>query len=355
LACHHIKEKGVNHISSFHCNTIYLPKMVATRSSPQSDSSSPASPCQTEPVLGDKRKAGASLTQNSKAGQNGAEKKQKTLEETIGQFGNDYRHNQDRDASKHYDGSHASTATSQTRKELPVDSVKDDPEESQLGKSDNVDISGDTNNELKQKPSAKDGEVHEAVDATAREQTTPDSILEKGLIYFFFRGRVGIEDPSNTNEIARSYIVIRPIPHGASLKQASVDTNVPSYRVLALPKKVLPTTPRDRFMVFVDYAKITADEIKDNVLKSSDYATQTAGTRHQPSATPIASGVYAFTTTGRETHLAYMLTLTDGGPNEVQKDVGLREKGSFVVSVKNPQYEGPTGTNLPKGPDFPQE
>ncbi|MCJ1471679.1 hypothetical protein MMC13_000319 [Lambiella insularis] len=190
-------------------------------------------------------------------------------------------------------------------------------------------------------------------ESSQREASTPSSILEKGIIYFFFKGRVGIDDPSNVDELARSFIVLRPMPHGAKLGDGPIG-DAGNNRLLALPKKVLPVSPRDRFMVFVEAANSSIEDIKKNHLTSSDYATKTAGTRHTPSATPVAEGVYAITTTGRETHLAYILTIPSK-LSEVQRDVGLSERGSFVTSVKNPQYAGPANTNLPEGPGYPQD
>ena len=189
--------------------------------------------------------------------------------------------------------------------------------------------------------------------SSQREESTPSSILEKGIIYFFFRGRVGIDSPSDVNDLARSYIVLRPLPHGAKLGDGPIG-DAGNNRLLALPKKVLPKSPRDRFMTFVEKANCSIEDIKNAVLTSSDYATKTAGTRHTPAATPIGEGVYAITTTGRESHLAYILTIPSE-PNEVQLDIGLKKQGSFVTSTKNPQYAGPANTNLPQGPDFPKE
>ena len=40
---------------------------------------------------------------------------------------------------------------------------------------------------------------------------------------------------------------------------------------------------------------------------------------------------------------------------EVQTDVGLSEKGSFVVSLKNPRSKGPANAQLPQGPAYPEE
>lgn len=206
-----------------------------------------------------------------------------------------------------------------------------------------------------EKTNAADEPPHTAgavLTSAKREETTPSSILEKGLIYFFFRGRVGIDEPSDVGELARSYIVLRPIPHGAKLGQGPLNDEG-NNRLLTLPKKVLPASEKDKFMVFVEKANVTTEEIK-STLKASEYSTQTVGTRHTPSATPIGEGIYAVTSTGRETHLAYTLTIPSS-LNEVQRDVGLRERGSFVTSVKNPTYPGPANTNLPQSPEFSQE
>jgi len=164
---------------------------------------------------------------------------------------------------------------------------------------------------------------------------------------------VGIDEPSSVDEVARSYIVLRPLPHGAKIGEGPI-ADAGENRLMALPKKVLPQSHQDRFMVFVEEAHSSIEDIKNKHLTSSDYATKTAGTRHSPAATPIAEGVYAITTTGRESHLAYILTIPSE-LSEVQKDVGLRERGSFVTSVKNPQYPGPANASLPQGPEYPKE
>lgn len=189
--------------------------------------------------------------------------------------------------------------------------------------------------------------------AEAREEEVPSSILEKGIIYFFFRGRVGTDDPSKVDEVARSYMVLRPLPHGAKLGDGQIG-DAHNCRLLALPKKVLPTSGRDRFLVFVDEVHLSFADLRESFLAGADYATKTAGTRHTPPASPIGEGVYAITSTGRESHLAYILTLPSK-LEDVQRDVGLRERGSFIASTKNPQYPSPPNASLPQGPDYPQE
>lgn len=237
-----------------------------------------------------------------------------------------------------------------TETENPDDTQNDHVAEEQKPEDhDNTTTDKATNVEAKEEPSSADGAVEQS---SKREETTPSSVLEKGLIYFFFRGRVGIDEPSDVDEIARSYIVLHPIPHGAKLGEGPIGDHG-TNRLLALPKKVLPLSPKDKFMVFVEKVNVDLEEIK-STLGSSDYATKTVGVRHTPSATPIGEGVYAITSNGRESHLAYILTVPSP-VSEVQRDVGLREKGSFVTSAKNPKYPSPANASLPQAPEFPQE
>lgn len=76
-------------------------------------------------------------------------------------------------------------------------------------------------------------------------------------------------------------------------------------------------------------------------------------TSHVPPATPFAEGVYVITTTGRESHLAYEITAPKIG--ELQKDLGVNEKGSYVLSVKNPKAPGPANASISQPADYPEE
>jgi hypothetical protein len=199
-------------------------------------------------------------------------------------------------------------------------------------------------------PAATNGD---AVEPKAREDEVPSSILEKGIVYFFFRARVNVDDPQDVNDIARSYMILRPLPKGAKLGDGPIGDEG-NCRLVAIPKKVLPLSGKDRFMSFVDGAKKSFADLKSEFLSANDYATKTSGTSHSPPATPLAEGVYAITTTGRESHFAYMITIPSQ-LGEVQKDVGIKEQGSFVVSAKNPKFPGPANASLGKDPGYPQE
>lgn len=187
----------------------------------------------------------------------------------------------------------------------------------------------------------------------SKEHDMPSSILEKGIIYFFMRGRVGVDDPSGVEDVARSHIMLRPLEKDAKLGEGPIG-DAGNTRLLALPKKVLPVSGRDRFMVFVQKSGASFEELKNEFLDSNDYETKTVGKRHIPAPAPIGEGVYAITTTGRESHLAYILTLPEK-LGDLQTEMGLKEKGSFIISTKNPEQKGPANTQLPEGPEYPKE
>ena len=224
-----------------------------------------------------------------------------------------------------------------------------------------MDDTGEVEQKEEEKGS-KDSKIEEAGAAHAngavytdpkREAAVPSRILEKGIIYFFVRGRVGVDDPAGIKDIARTYIILRPLPNGAELKDGPIQ-DFKNNRLFALPKKVLPKSHRDAFMTFVEKANVGIDTLKDDFMQGSEYNTKTTGVRHTPPATPVGEGVYAITTTGRASHLVYMLTI----PQELgqaQKDLGLAEQGSYIVQVKNPTQKGPANASLPQGPEFPPE
>lgn len=210
--------------------------------------------------------------------------------------------------------------------------------------------------DVKQEPedSKADVKSEDGAASTPKSDTdTPSSILEKGVIYFFMRGRVDVDKPEEVGDIARTFIILRPIPHDAKLSEGPL-SDAGNSRILILPKKVLPTSGRDRFMAFVEKSAASYDEIKGQFLAGEEYETKTKGTRHTPAATPIGEGVYAMTTTGRASHLAYMITIPEK-LGEVQKDLGVKEQGSFIISTKNPKYPAPASARLPKGPEYPKE
>jgi len=114
------------------------------------------------------------------------------------------------------------------------------------------------------------------IEDSKREAVMPSSILEKGIIYFFFRGRVNIDEPHGVEDIARSYIVLRPLPIGTKLGEEPLE-DAGNARLLVLPKKVLPKSKRDRFLVFVEKHGSSVKDLKETFVAGNDYATKTSG------------------------------------------------------------------------------
>lgn len=181
----------------------------------------------------------------------------------------------------------------------------------------------------------------------------PSTVLEKGILYFFFRPRVNIDHPEEVDDIARSYIILRPMAPDAGLGSGPIG-DAGNSRVLALPKKTLPQSGRERYMVFVNRVGTSFETLKSEFLEGEKRETKTQGTSVVPEAVPAAEGVYLMTNNGRESHLAYAVTRPKE-LGEVQNDLGLKKQGSFVLSTKNPKTPAPQNTQLPEGPEFSKE
>ena len=308
----------------------------------KSNSSEPSSQSKLAAAAGTKRKAESEAPAKGKRGKKGAKKEQTTIEASMpsddknGDSKEDVEMKDEQEAEP-AEASKAKTGADEVaereeevRNQEPMDDEekKEELSAEKEGPETNGDAKGngeepkkngfdalmdhtgkdEDKNVTEEGTGSKVSEADNAVeDSSKREGVMPSNILEKGVIYFFFRGRVGIEVPTDVNEIARSYIVLRPLPQGAKLGDGPIG-DAGNNRILALPKKVLPISPKDRFMTFVEKANIGMDDIKSQ-LSSSDYSTKTVGVRHTPAAAPIGEGVYAITQTGRETHLTYILTI----------------------------------------------
>ncbi|KAH0309098.1 hypothetical protein KCU74_g15312, partial [Aureobasidium melanogenum] len=82
--------------------------------------------------------------------------------------------------------------------DLPVDDV-------------HRDFDADKQVPTKEKPTADEGKGGAVEESKDRAEQMPSNIQEKGIIYFFTRGRVGIDDPQSVQDLQRSYFVLRPL------------------------------------------------------------------------------------------------------------------------------------------------
>jgi len=323
---------------------------VTRRSTRLADTSSSPVSDKTSPKTGSKRKAEGDALPKGKRGK----KSQKTIEETMPGNGDKPKDIEMKEAGAEGEGTekYAGEVKNTPSKATKIHKThKSEGDVEKNGTSDTKDDETAVKEDEKKTNDSANGHLTEK--SAEREKNMPTNIIEKGIIYFFTRGRVGIEEPESVQDLQRTYFVMRPIPSDAKLADGAIDDSK-SNRLVALPKKVLPKSGKDRFMAFVEKGKASMKELREDFFSGSEYETKTVGTRHTPPVSPIGEGVYAIIEVGRSTHLAYILTIPEK-PDQVQVDMGLREKGSFVISLKNPTRKGPANAQLPQSPDFPQE
>jgi len=214
--------------------------------------------------------------------------------------------------------------------------------------------------------SNKNGEAPKVVDSNKRE-TTPkekessrhEDILEKGLIYFFYRLKVGREEAHSIEDVQKLYILLAPGPETGDFLERDPEINYKHpERLIIISKKKLPSVEKDkkgkheRYWGFVKRASKNVEEIDEN-LRGSDYVTRKKGNpRHMEGARPVAEGVYALVNAHNHTHLAYVLELPHE-ISEVQKAFGIVKEGSYVMQVKNPELKGEFLES--KGVSYPPE
>ncbi|PWW80619.1 hypothetical protein C7212DRAFT_163878, partial [Tuber magnatum] len=107
---------------------------------------------------------------------------------------------------------------------------------------------------------------------------------------------------------------------------------------------------------FVEEPNITVRDLKDRFLKGSHYMTKTQGERIDSAAEPIGEGVYALIKRPKErsSHLAYCLTIPERA-SELQSEFGIKDRGSFIVSVKNPSAPAPQSVTVADPAEFSRE
>jgi hypothetical protein len=257
--------------------------MATTRSSQGSIKSSPATA-----KTGSKRSAEPQSRPSKRGRPSKQKKEQKTIEETMNGV------EDDKDVAEQIDG-HADEGdveeVMESQEQEQKESENADAKKTKNGEQNSVkggemnafdevkaDV-GEVKDAAKQEQEEKTESItnndESIVENEKREAAIPSSILEKGIIYFFFRGRVGVEDPQGIEDIARSYIVLRPLPIDAKLGDGPLEDSG-NARLLVLPKKMLPKSSRDRFLVFVEKPNAFIKDLREQ-FAGNEYATKTTG------------------------------------------------------------------------------
>lgn len=203
--------------------------MPSTRASAR-DSSSPE---KEETAAGSKRKADTSSPKGSRKAA-----KQTTIEESLAGANTEVlpkKSDEDDEMKKNLAEDDKKNGEEQTRTETDTEKEDAEMEETLAADDDksNGDKQAETEAETKNEKSRTDdisvknsGACVESTEtkkddpiqeSSQREKNIASNILEKGIVYFFTRNRVGIEDSESVGDLARTYFVLRSLPIGTKL------------------------------------------------------------------------------------------------------------------------------------------
>jgi len=180
---------------------------------------------------------------------------------------------------------------------------------------------------------------------TGEESPTVPKIIEKGLIYFFYRPKVGLDHAEGIEDVQKLYILLWP---GAepikkdekemSHTEGKLGENEPERLIIISKKKLPEISHHAKYWGFVKKVSYRIEDI-DKQLGAETYTTKTRGERHVEGARPIAEGVYALVKYHNGIHLAYVLELPEE-PLKLQQAFNIGKEGSYIVQVKNPEGPG---------------
>ena len=152
--------------------------------------------------------------------------------------------------------------------------------------------------------------------------------LERGVVYFLYRPKVGEFAPTGLEDVQRFYMILHP--EGKKL-----------YRLIVVAEKRLPESQGDgkKYWGYVESIATSATQVEEE-FKGRVYATKTVGERGQPSGRPAGEGMYEIFKHKDHTHLVYQLTLPEK-LGQVQMELGIRPEGNFIISLINPKVTPP--------------
>ncbi|OCF57995.1 hypothetical protein L486_04022 [Kwoniella mangroviensis CBS 10435] len=317
--------------------------MVSTRSKATNHHSSPAQGAET----GEKRSQ-PSPSSSTKNGRSPKKAKQEN--------------EQDVAEKKEFEVSVQGEPTTETQEEennLGEEGVKDEiaAEDAKAKDEDRVESRED---EVKREEKKESGEKDD--DDEPRHGT-----LESGHIYFLYRPKVETDEAESLDDISKFHILLIP--------QSGKHSKGHYHRIIEVGKKKLPDPGAKHQVIWGLVGGVGEDK---STLKESfgayTYETKTRGTRHQAAARPAARGHYILHSPRDEladspdhnrqrdykTLLAYEITTpTQEDFGQVQKELGIEEKGAVVLQVKDPNVESrgnPRAAGIPreKRAQYPQ-
>jgi hypothetical protein len=176
-----------------------------------------------------------------------------------------------------------------------------------------------------------------------RRSTT--EVLEQGEIFFFYRPRVGVEEPASREDVQRLYLVLAP------------EGRPSRFRLFMIGHKKLPdirpgqARPEERTWAVNVMTTENRDELLGE-LGSKTYQTKTRGVRQLSPARPVGEGRYELLRHNDHAEIAYVLELPEE-PGPAQEEFAIKEAARYLVSVKNPWVSTPGFPGPSEPPNYP--
>ena len=167
------------------------------------------------------------------------------------------------------------------------------------------------------------------------------TMVENGELYFFYRTRLDVDEPSGLDDIQRFYLVLAP--DGG--KQC---------RMLIVGKKRMPaidagSTDSEQREWLIVTAVGTGAEIGE-ILRPVNYETATRGERRAGEEVPAGEARYVIAEAEGTSFLLYRLH-RPARPGDAQRQFGIRREAGYVIAVRNPAVKV---AGFPEeNPDYP--
>jgi hypothetical protein len=202
------------------------------------------------------------------------------------------------------------------------------------------------------------------------------SMIERGLVDFFFRPKIGVKDPKSLDDVQRFYMLLRPTESESKGKHKA--------RLMLMGAKTMPVPSgslKERLHWGFVYATAADPEKVTQHLAPKEYDTKTRGQRQVGGAFVVGEGVYeivALSQPGRpkkkgsgntqpktEAVFTYVLEIPEE-PGPMQQMLNIKKEDVCLVRVKNPKKpnvtrEGqkvglqPSKAHPESGAKFPEE
>lgn len=154
--------------------------------------------------------------------------------------------------------------------------------------------------------------------------------IENGDIYFFYRPKIDINEPSNLDDIQRFYLVL--MPDGGSSKA----------RILVVGKKQMPAvSPGSSSSEEREWMMVSMVDEPDKIgqaMRPVQYQTKTRGTQQDAEAIPVGEGRYSLFEKSDSSRLAYALSSPEN-PGKAQEIFRIQSEASYIISIRNPDIE----------------